>query len=217
MKNSFRGVFHCRKTKAWFCFAREFNGLRHRIRRYIHVPQGSSDLVRTSLQTAAPDAVFERYCTPLVCRPSGPGVVAGKVADAHSFRPRKTVPGLRANDAMAGLLTHRSTLAAAFPEQAPVAFGPQVPGSQLRAQPRIPTVFPSRRSRRHHLLEIMPASRRRINFDKPMHWYPSSFMLRPVPATQRGLDLCGCICRGQRWPIIGPCPKQKVFRARSGV
>ncbi|MCY4296055.1 MAG: hypothetical protein OXE54_03675, partial [Gammaproteobacteria bacterium] len=43
MKNSFRGVFHCRKTKAWFCFAREFNGLRHRIRRYIHVPQGSSD------------------------------------------------------------------------------------------------------------------------------------------------------------------------------
>ena len=57
MKNSFRGVFHCRKTKAWFCFAREFNGLRHRIRRYIHVPQGSSDLVRASLQTAAPGAM----------------------------------------------------------------------------------------------------------------------------------------------------------------
>ncbi len=32
---------HCRKTKAWFCFAREFNGFRHRIRRHSGVPQGN--------------------------------------------------------------------------------------------------------------------------------------------------------------------------------
>ncbi len=50
LKNSIHGIFHCRKTKAWFCFAREFNGLRHRIRRYSHIPQGSSDLIRASLR-----------------------------------------------------------------------------------------------------------------------------------------------------------------------
>ncbi len=49
LKNSIRGVFHYRKTKAWFCFAAEFNGLRHRIRRHFHVPQGSPDLIRASL------------------------------------------------------------------------------------------------------------------------------------------------------------------------
>ncbi len=73
LKNSMDGIFHCRKTKAWFCFAHEFNGLlqlwsvapyrcgrarsrasktlafTHRIRRHFHVPQGSSDLIRASL------------------------------------------------------------------------------------------------------------------------------------------------------------------------
>ena len=39
LKNSFHGIFHYRKTKAWFCFAPEFNGLRHRIRRHIRVPR----------------------------------------------------------------------------------------------------------------------------------------------------------------------------------
>ncbi len=69
LKNSLPGIFHHRKTKAWFCFAHEFNGLlqlrsvapyrcgrasktlafTHRIRRHILVPQGSSDLIRASL------------------------------------------------------------------------------------------------------------------------------------------------------------------------
>ena len=230
MKNSFRGVFHCRKTKAWFCFAREFNGLRHRIRRYIHVPQGSSDLVRASLQTAAPDAVFERYCTPLVCRWSGPGVVAGKVADAQSFRPRKTVPGLRANDAMAGLLTHRSTLAAAFPELGARAVGIFAFANSCGAGPsssgilagssrftvagtatdshRVPTPPQPAAPSAGNYARIAPANQFR---------QARATVFRLRPATQRGLDLCGYICRGQRWPIIGPCPKQKVFRAKSGV
>ena len=73
LKNSIRGIFHYRKTKAWFCFAPEFNGLlqsrsiapyrcgrarscasktlasTHRIRRHFRVPLGSSGLIRASL------------------------------------------------------------------------------------------------------------------------------------------------------------------------
>ncbi|MCY4182154.1 MAG: hypothetical protein OXF43_04615 [Gammaproteobacteria bacterium] len=49
LKNSFHGIFHCRKTKAWFCFAREFNGLRHCIRRHIRVPRGSAESAKTRL------------------------------------------------------------------------------------------------------------------------------------------------------------------------
>ena len=36
--------------------------------------------------------------------------------EAYAFPPTKTFPGLRTNDAMAGLLARRSMLLAAFPE-----------------------------------------------------------------------------------------------------
>ena len=50
--------------EAWFCFAPEFNGLRHRIRRHFHVPQGSSDLIRASLD------IISHGAKPLHCHPA---------------------------------------------------------------------------------------------------------------------------------------------------
>ncbi len=41
LHNSSHGIIHCRKTKAWFCLAPGCDGLRRRIRRRVHVPQGS--------------------------------------------------------------------------------------------------------------------------------------------------------------------------------
>ena len=43
LNNSFPGIFHYRESRAWFCFADEFNGLRHEMGRHFHVSHGMRD------------------------------------------------------------------------------------------------------------------------------------------------------------------------------
>lgn len=66
----------------------------------------------------------------------------GEGAPGCSFPFGGNMPDPRTNDAMAGLLTRRSSLLAAFPEISPVACRPQASGLQLRVQSRLFTGFP---------------------------------------------------------------------------
>jgi len=52
------------------------------------------------------------------CGRPGPGVrMSLQRIGLKPSRPLRTIPGLRTNDAMAGLLAHRSSSQAAFPER----------------------------------------------------------------------------------------------------
>ena len=124
-------------------------------------------------------------------------------------RPLRTLPGLRTNDAMAGLLAHQSTLPAAFPERLLQWHS----GHQLLADSCgysagfTPASLLSRQLSRHHLGRFMLQTRTSVNLVRVLLQHeknPKTCDVRPGRRSYRSPYVRSGVQENPNNPVLPP-------------